>query len=74
MATLTALIVGLVVIATGLAACLHRRSGSRTETVEGLRAEQEHRARLQAARSSYSSIAMHNTHGLTVDDLERYRK
>ncbi|GAB7188566.1 hypothetical protein ATKI12_8397 [Kitasatospora sp. Ki12] len=68
------MLAGLAVVVAGLAVHLHRRSGSRTETVEGLRAEQELRARLQAARSSYSSIAMHSTHGLTVDELERCRR
>ncbi|MFE2412169.1 hypothetical protein ACFXDE_27870 [Kitasatospora sp. NPDC059408] len=74
MATLIALFAGLAVIVTGLAVHLHRRPDNRTETVEGLLAERERTARLRAARSSYSSIAMHSTHGLTVDDLERYRR
>ncbi|MGV9266926.1 hypothetical protein ACWDRR_19960 [Kitasatospora sp. NPDC003701] len=74
MATLIALFAGLAVIVTGLAVYLHRRPHNRTETVEGLLAEQELRARLRAARSAYSTFAMHGTHGLTVDDLERYRR
>ncbi|MFI5645424.1 hypothetical protein [Kitasatospora sp. NPDC051705] len=74
MATLIALFASLAVIVTGLAVYLHRRPDGRTETVEGLLVEQERTARLRAARSSYSSIAMHSTHGLTVDELERYRR
>ncbi|MFF2045398.1 hypothetical protein ACFVVX_33775 [Kitasatospora sp. NPDC058170] len=73
MAALIALFAGLAVIVTGLAVYLHRRPDGPTGNVEGLLAEQERMARLRAARSSYSSIAVHSTHGLTVDDLERYR-
>ncbi|WP_327676188.1 hypothetical protein [Kitasatospora sp. NBC_00458] len=74
MAALIALFAGLAVIVTGLAFLLHRRSGRPTENLDGVLAERERLAQLRALRSSYSSIAMHSTHGLTTDDLGRYHR
>ncbi|MET9618576.1 hypothetical protein [Kitasatospora indigofera] len=50
-----------------------RRTGS-TENVDGLLADQERSAQVRAARASFSSIAMHGTHGLTTDLLGEYDK
>ncbi|MET9400069.1 hypothetical protein [Kitasatospora sp. NPDC002965] len=74
MATLIALFAGLAVIVTGLSLHLHRRHSRPTENLDGLLAEQERLAQLRALRSSYSSIAIHSTHGLTTDDIGRYHR
>ncbi|GAA1396343.1 hypothetical protein GCM10009639_32360 [Kitasatospora putterlickiae] len=74
MATMIALFAGLAVLVTGLAVYLHRRPGGPTENLDGVLAEQERLAGLRALRSSYSSIAMHSSHGLTTDDLGRYHR
>ncbi|MFF7456727.1 hypothetical protein [Kitasatospora sp. NPDC008115] len=74
MATMIALFAGFAVLVTGLAAYLHRRRNGPTENLDGMLAEQERTARLRAIRSSYSSIAMHSSHGLTTDDLGRYHR
>ncbi|MCX5213645.1 hypothetical protein OG689_30990 [Kitasatospora sp. NBC_00240] len=50
-----------------------RRAGS-TENVDGLLVERERNAQARAARASFSSIAMHSTHGLTTDHLGKYDK
>ncbi|MGW4894468.1 hypothetical protein ACWEQL_19670 [Kitasatospora sp. NPDC004240] len=72
MTTLIALLAGLGLVVAALAFFLHRRRGGPTENIDGVRAEAERLAELRALRSSYSSIAMHSTHGLTTDDLGRY--
>ncbi|MEV0535939.1 hypothetical protein [Kitasatospora sp. NPDC050463] len=72
MATLIALFAVLAVVVTGLAVHLNRRGNGPTENLDGLLAEQQRLAQLRALRSSYSSIAMHSTHGLTTDDLGRH--
>ncbi|CAN3980007.1 hypothetical protein [Kitasatospora purpeofusca] len=74
MLALILLFAGFAVVVAGLALFLHRRRSGRTENVDGLLAEQERLAQLRALRSSYSSIAMHSTHGLTTDDLGRYHR
>ncbi|MER7703765.1 hypothetical protein ABTX81_12795 [Kitasatospora sp. NPDC097605] len=74
MATMIALFAGLAVLVTGLAVYLHRRHNGPTENLDGVLAEQERLAQLRALRSSYSSIAMHSSHGLTTDDLGRYHR
>ncbi|MEV6977202.1 hypothetical protein [Kitasatospora sp. NPDC093806] len=74
MATLIALFAGLAALVAGLAVYLHRRHRRPTENIDGVLAEQERLAQLRALRSSYSSIAMHSTHGLTTDDLGRYHR
>ncbi|MER6363344.1 hypothetical protein [Kitasatospora sp. NPDC001527] len=74
MATMIALFAGLAVLVTGLTVHLHRRRSGPTENLDGVLAEQERLAQLRALRSSYSSIAMHSSHGLTTDDLGRYHR
>ncbi|MFC5661879.1 hypothetical protein ACFP3U_02660 [Kitasatospora misakiensis] len=74
MATLIALFAGLLVVVAGLAVHLHRRRSGPTENLDGVLAEQERLAQARALRSSYSSIAMHSSHGLTTDDLGRYHR
>ncbi|MFF7589886.1 hypothetical protein ACFZCK_20595 [Kitasatospora purpeofusca] len=74
MVALILLFAGLAALVAGLAVFLHRRRGGPTENLDGLLAEQEWQARLRALRSSYSSIAMHSTYGLTTDDLGRYHR
>ncbi len=74
MVALVLLFAGLAALVAGLAVFLHRRRGGPTENLDGLLAEQERLAQLRALRSSYSSIAMHSTHGLTTDDLGRYHR
>ncbi|MFE7560626.1 hypothetical protein [Kitasatospora sp. NPDC057500] len=74
MATMIALFAGLAVLVAGLAVYLHRRRSGPTENLDGVLAEQERTARLRALRSSYSSIAVHSSHGLTIDDLGRHHR
>ncbi|MFF8768607.1 hypothetical protein [Kitasatospora sp. NPDC015120] len=74
MATMIALFAGLAVLVTGLTVYLDRRRSGPTENLDGVLAEQERLARIRALRSSFSSIAMHSSHGLTTDDLNRHHR
>lgn len=74
MVVLLAFLASLAAVVVLLALHLHRRRSGPTENVDGVLAEQQRLAELRALRSSYSSTALHSTHGLTTDDLGRYHR
>ncbi|MFI6447084.1 hypothetical protein [Kitasatospora sp. NPDC050543] len=72
MATLIIFLCGSAGLVAGLTALLARRGARPTQNIDGVLAERERSAQAHAIRSSYSSVAMHSTHGLISDDLGRY--
>ncbi|GHH61270.1 hypothetical protein ACFRKE_07750 [Kitasatospora indigofera] len=74
MLTVIIFLAALGALTAGLAGYLAARRTGSTENVDGLLAEQERSAQARAARASFSSIAMHSTHGLTTDLLGKYDK
>ncbi|MER0241638.1 hypothetical protein AAHZ94_06300 [Streptomyces sp. HSW2009] len=74
MITVMLFVGGMIGTVVGLTIKLRRRGGVRGESADELRIEQARREQASGARTSYSSINVRSTFGLTTEDLHKYHR